>query len=305
MATTTETFATLATATGWTRDAVERRARPLRIAPGDLFAKSGKGGGKLAVHVQAHHLVNLILTFAADGPSDALDTQQRLRTLRCRPGRRKSPPMVGNALSALLGPPRHPTTEPAPADVLAQDFGERLEGLVTVTAKAILHGRDGDLDKMRKAGWTFTLSPGERFAWVSWTEADSTLFTDCYTEAQDNLWLADALDSSRAPIRSSVAFTFPLIEVAAELLADTMAHQSMRRFRAPLLDGPEKQTPDPSKGRALLTDQPGQQASDRDTAQPEPMSERGGAQELRARRLFAPAGQSSSPERPSRSRHHA
>lgn len=307
MATTTETFATMATATGWTWDAVERRARPLRLASGDLFPKSGKGGGKRAAHVQAHHLVNLILTFAADGPSDALDAQQRLRSLRCRPGRRKTPPLVtGNTLAFMAGVAAHPTVEPTPADVLAQNFGERLESLITVTAKAIARGNDADLDQLRRAAWIITMSPDTRFAWVAWSEADNTLFTDCYTEAQDNLWLADALDAPPAQIRRSVDFTFSLIEVAATLLADTMAHQPTRRFRAPLLEGPEKQNARPLAGRALLTDQPGQQATDRDTSHPEPMVREGGAQALRrALRLFAPAGQSSFPERTSRRRHHA
>ena len=50
---------------------VERTAAFLLRARRDLWPLSGKGGGKAAVHVEPHHLVNLILGLAADQPNGA------------------------------------------------------------------------------------------------------------------------------------------------------------------------------------------------------------------------------------------
>ena len=58
---------------------VDRTAAFLQRARRDLWPMSGKGGGKAAVHVEPHHLVNLVLGLAADQPSDAEAAVRLLR----------------------------------------------------------------------------------------------------------------------------------------------------------------------------------------------------------------------------------
>ena len=50
---------------------VDRSASFLQRAEPRLWPLSGKGGGRAAVHVEPHHLVNLILALVAAQPSDA------------------------------------------------------------------------------------------------------------------------------------------------------------------------------------------------------------------------------------------
>ncbi len=58
---------------------VDRTAAFLMRPKSDLWPVSGKGGGKAAVHVEPHHLVNLILGLVADQPSDAEAAVRLLR----------------------------------------------------------------------------------------------------------------------------------------------------------------------------------------------------------------------------------
>ena len=58
---------------------VDRTAAFLQQARRDLWPLSGKGGGKAAVHVEPHHLVNLILALVAEQPSDAEAAVRLLR----------------------------------------------------------------------------------------------------------------------------------------------------------------------------------------------------------------------------------
>ena len=58
---------------------VDRTASFLQHARRDLWPVSGRGGGKAAVHVEPHHMVNLILALAAEQPSDAEAAVRLLR----------------------------------------------------------------------------------------------------------------------------------------------------------------------------------------------------------------------------------
>lgn len=58
---------------------VNRTAAFLMRAKADLWPVSGKGGGKAAVHVEPHHVSNIVFAFAADQPSDAEAAVRLLR----------------------------------------------------------------------------------------------------------------------------------------------------------------------------------------------------------------------------------
>jgi hypothetical protein len=82
VSTTTEAIERFAADTGIKLVTLDRITRALRNAstPG-IWPKGGKGGGRSAAHVQAHHLVNLILSLPAPQPSDALEMVSLLRPL--------------------------------------------------------------------------------------------------------------------------------------------------------------------------------------------------------------------------------
>ena len=58
---------------------VDRTASFLQRARRDLWPVSGRGGGKAAIHVEPHHMVNLILALAAEQPSGAEAAVRLLR----------------------------------------------------------------------------------------------------------------------------------------------------------------------------------------------------------------------------------
>jgi hypothetical protein len=209
-------------ATGINLWALDRLARALREAPGDLWPKSGRGGGKAARHVEAHHLVNLILALAAE-PSEAVAAVTTLRDLRFQPKR-----VLRNALLGLSdgtgGSSGQSST--TPPDVQALSLGQRLQLFVSTVAHHQTKGRSDVLDEMRSRFVSCTLAPTTPAAWFFWSKGDGTFANEDYLPAQGLLGIAPpAQGRPRAVLRRSTSFDFALIETAAELLADTMARR--------------------------------------------------------------------------------
>ncbi len=71
MATSVESIERIIEAVDFPPTTVDRTAAFLMKERQDLWPVSGRGGGKANVHVEAHHLVNLVLGLAADQPSGA------------------------------------------------------------------------------------------------------------------------------------------------------------------------------------------------------------------------------------------
>src|SRR4051794_5746235 len=82
MATAAQAMEAISKATGIPLVTVERAARMLREAGGDLWPQGKRGGGKSAAHVLAHHLVNLLLALmTADPLNEAPDAVRQCRDL--------------------------------------------------------------------------------------------------------------------------------------------------------------------------------------------------------------------------------
>jgi len=83
MATVADAVERITKATGLPEARVSYAARHLRIAGSDLWPTGGKGGGKNAAHVHAHHLINLLLVMlAAEQLTQAPDVIRDYRDLR-------------------------------------------------------------------------------------------------------------------------------------------------------------------------------------------------------------------------------
>lgn len=78
MATSVESLDRIIEAVGFLPTTVDRTAAFLMKERQDLWPVSGRGGGKANVHVEAHHLVNLVFGLAADQPSGAVGAVRAL-----------------------------------------------------------------------------------------------------------------------------------------------------------------------------------------------------------------------------------
>jgi hypothetical protein len=209
-------------ATGINLWALDRLARALREAPGDLWPKSGRGGGKAARHVEVRHLVNLILALAAE-PSEAVAAVATLRDLRFQPKGALRNGLLGLSDETRSSPGQSSTTPP---DVQALGLGQRLELFVSAVAHHQTTGRSDVLGEMRSRFVSCTLAPTTPAAWFFWSKDDGTLANEDYLPAQGLLDIAPPAQSRpRAALRRSTSFDFALIETAAELLAGTMAYR--------------------------------------------------------------------------------
>ncbi len=72
MATSVESIDRIIEAADFPPTTVDRTAAFLMRERRDLWPLSGRGGGKANVHVEAHHLVNLMFGLVADQPSGAV-----------------------------------------------------------------------------------------------------------------------------------------------------------------------------------------------------------------------------------------
>lgn len=299
MATTVEAVLGVTAAIGWRPILITNHMRALRLGGADVWPKSGQGGGKSSVHVDPKHMVSLILGLASESGPSALRTVQTLRNLRAHPTREVTPPI--EALPEAGEFVRKIVSTPAPPDVLAWTLGERIEAMIAAAAEAMLQGDDDSLAAMRAEAWIFNVAPDLPAAWAFGQTPEGVATTDQYQPA--NGLLPALLEPPRAPVRRSFSFGFALIEVAAELVADTHRQRAKRAHPAPE-KGPENKEPDPCRDRAPATDRssrPSKQPArnNRMTTKnaPDPTAGERGAQPLRARRLDATAGQPSNLKR--------
>lgn len=253
MATPNAAVVKLARAIGQTPLSLDRTLRDLRGAGAAYWPMSGKGGGKAASHVEARHMAALILALSAPVATDAYKVVDALRSLRAAPNRQVTPPF--DALPEVADMVRTTVTVPTPPHIAAQTFGERLEGMITAAAAAMVQGDDDALDALRAEGWCFNLAPDLPAAWAFWQTPEGVALSDQYQPAQPTLLFAAALEAPKALVRRSLSFGFALIEIAAELVADTMRRQQTRRADPALpLGGPENKDPSPARDRGLDTD---------------------------------------------------
>ena len=102
MATGEQAIAAVATQTGMDYAHVQRVARVLREAGGDLWPQSGKGGGKRARHVQPHHLGNLLIALAVAEPITKAPGRVEAFTLLAKEGGDLPGETFGDALAGLI-----------------------------------------------------------------------------------------------------------------------------------------------------------------------------------------------------------
>ncbi len=79
MATGNESIVRIVEVTDVLPTTVDRTATTLMRPKTDLWPVSGKGGGRSAVHVEPHHMVNLLFGLVADQPSGAETAARLLR----------------------------------------------------------------------------------------------------------------------------------------------------------------------------------------------------------------------------------
>ncbi len=257
MATTTAALEAFSKVTGHPVWALDRFARDLRNTPDDLWPRSGKGGRSAARHVEASHLANFILALSAPQPGEALPAVRALADLQLA-SRQKTPPL--SRLYALAGiDAGRPAAmnEPIPEEIRGIRLQTMLAGLVHHFAAAKIAGHEDDAETWRLSRWSVAVTPSIPAAWVMWTEphgADAGWsFSDEYGAAQPHLALASALERPAGKPLTTVSLPFPLLETAAELLADTLRRKSGDLLSGPGSTGagtPENKEPDPNGDRA-------------------------------------------------------
>jgi hypothetical protein len=225
MATSSAAIEEFSKVTGIARVTVEHTARMLREAVGgtELWPRSGKGGGKAARHVEPRHLANLILALAVTLPRNAPDAVDALGA--AKPERRSS-----RASSAAGGPyalsGRALFTEAGGRVSGNRDLRTMLELLIRRVATdgtATVAGRRGR--------WTLWLNADAGTAQASWADKIGRERRERYLP-QPQL-LAAMEPSLPARVERLVKVPFGLIEVAADLWADTMAKRGPDRPPSP------------------------------------------------------------------------
>jgi hypothetical protein len=306
MATTAEAIELIARDTGMPEAAVLRYARALRDESKGLWPIGGKGGGKNAAHVQAHHLVNMILALVAPQPSDGPEMVRRLRELRHtkREWSRKNSggdPDKPGAKFAIFG-----TVEQGEALFTENDLGKLLEVIITDIATWRQAERaTGEtpevLSFVRGARWSLSAIPDFSMAWSRYTHQDGSVSTDQYRHPQGDLGaILSAAAIPPAAIQRSVTINFALMESAAAILsgtavpaADDIHGLTMDDLLTLAGQGatstPETGTPSPGKGTAPDTNQPTNGPTG-PLCTPDPNGERDSAQHSRAASLARSAG---------------
>lgn len=259
MATVSEAIARIAAGTGTPEGVVFRMARALREDSPNLWPKSGQGGGKAAVHVEPVHLVNLIFAFAAPQPSDGAEIVNKMAVLRAGAGGSKTRRPPDWFLKERL-PATHTRLLPGIVDL---DLRARAVAYVAGIATAIAQGDAERLKAAKSAKLTITLTPDMPLGFVQWMETDSVgeavEITASYFHPQGMLiggFLDDSLPAARP--MNSTRIPHELLEIAADLAADTMRRRASDLFSGPGPQGkdpPENKAPGPNGDRAPTTGQ--------------------------------------------------
>jgi hypothetical protein len=271
MATGAEATEYIAQAVGVPHGTVARLARILRDADRGLWPRSvGRGGGKNAAHVQAHHLVNLALALALAGDqlasgdlTDAPSVVQRYSALVAHEvNKYTSVELPGGDLAKITSKtPLVPVTRGGffPSDLfkLSKAQTTATHGLVlhantlgevaTALVQMCTHLRDLQIEG-RSVMDGLRAYYGDLSLWrhlpLAMLHADNNNQSQTFTEPMNEGGLLALMGnlpgkpSPRAQYKVTTDIPFEMWAVLAELYADTLAHE--RRLAgtdSPILDG--------------------------------------------------------------------
>ena len=257
MATGSTCVEVIAQAAGFLPATVERTARALKEARIDAWPMGRPGGGRVAPHVEPQHLASLILALAGAQPSDAVPTVSRLFGLRLhqwdeaheiKPGDRYSGPNVLQSSTKR--------------NQLLRLEGDALGGRIAKLIGDIGGGHTALAEALRRVEWTLILNPTRPIARISWLAPGEIKVhkAEVYGPEQAS-FLDNTGDLPRTLVSRETTIPFGLIEVAAELWADTLAH----RGQLPLSDdAPGGADPDADPENESTASLPGEAAPTRD-----------------------------------------
>lgn len=270
MATGSTAVETIAKAAGILPATVERTARTLKEAKIDAWPLGRPGGGHSAPHVDPHHLVCLILALSGAQPSDAVATVAALFSLHLQQWDRAEEV--------------EPETRYRGASVVhsVQKRNQLLQtnslgaDLVRMIA-ALGEGNTALAEELRAKQWTLILNPTRPVARQTWRDPAAPKVLETKVYAPEQASLLDQLPSTgvepRAQVSRETTIPFALIEVAAELWGDTLAHRGSLPLSgdAPASADPESENAaPPARGTAPTRDQPPKEtAGIRNTSDPE------------------------------------
>lgn len=222
MATSTAAIEAFAQATGIPHVTMSHIARLLRQERGELWPRSGRGGGKGARHVEPQHAANLILSLAAIQPSDGPAAVTELGIAVCS---------IEKAKRVAAGSACYEFSELALREFSDNhnrryplELREMLVLLIRRVAAAKAAGREGErLLKVARRNWALWLALDTSSAWVSWTDEDGRKHEEHYSPPGRTL--PQLFSEARAPVDILVVVPFTLVEVAAELWNDTISQR--------------------------------------------------------------------------------
>ena len=287
MATVTEAVEVFAAATGMPLGTVSKFARSLRETVPPLWPASGKGGGKVATHVREADLVHLLLGFAGAQPSDAPEAVVALRDLPATD--RQTVPSGGWRPLGML--PANTALE-----VHNCTLGERLAALLA----QLVALKVADEAAYRRIFLRVDLDPSLRLATIyeARTPGDGFINFETYGAPIQELLERKLEELQRvwAPIPKITRLDQNHLKIAAEILADTLAHHGSQPPLASINAAPaENETPPPCQGAAPATnttDQPTHCPGQTTLARRQTKGDAGAVQPLRTPPARATAGQS-------------
>ncbi len=240
---------------------VDRTTTFLQRPRCDLWPLSGKGGGKAAVHVEPHHLVNLILGLAADQPSGAEAAVRLLRdTYASAPLRSGMDDPFLDKVLQLVPPPSLEDwngTEPGEEKISA---GAWLDTMTRRLASLLRQEQEefAQVGKVASAEIAMCVAPASVV--LSWIGPDQRREEVRFSSLDTPLGDLFASPSNRitAPRRRLTAFPVAILAVAAELAADTWNRRAADLPFPPSGSNPESENAPslPGPGASTRTNQP-------------------------------------------------
>lgn len=209
----------LAPVLGFSEFTLDRYMRELRAA--GITRKSGKGGGKVGVHLNSEEDAAIVLSSAASQPSDAVDAVIKLGNLW------DENPRAGNSALSLL-------------HVLGLHIEER--------ARQILRGIPGGPSRNPQI-WELILCLLPLSAAMTWYDREgAVIHIKQFGDPQKNLPQLKHPQESYSGARRLTIITEAVLEKAAELLANSLAHTGASFESA----GDPGRSPAPVPARAAL-----------------------------------------------------
>lgn len=213
---------------------LDRYMRALRDA--GLIPASGKGGGRVASHLDHHHAASILLALAAVSPAGAAAAVHAVGQL-CRERRQPGDVNLWTGLAA------------------------------EIANRAATISRDGVPRAPAKTNnWELTICLDPVMAWMSWTN-DGAEQQEHYRDPQSELPRPAHPQDVHRGVRRLTIITMPVLDVAAELCADTLRVQGHtplnrlfpkkrphRRAPAPIPEAPASAGPETETAATLPGD---------------------------------------------------